>query len=106
MRYILTFGFMAALNPVSVSNAQSIGIVECDAFLKKYETCVSSMSGADTAQPKDMMQKTIIEMRKQYLDLKSSLTQDQMKDICVQQATGMKDTFEAFFFCCCCHFFG
>lgn len=94
MRYSIALGLISALNPASVCNAQSIGIVECDAFLKKYEICVSSMSGDDAAQTKDMMQKTIIETRKQYLDFKNSLTQDQMKDICIQQATGMKNTFE------------
>jgi hypothetical protein len=78
MKRIFTFGITLALIPASFCNAQAVGVAECDSFLKKYETCTTSLSEPSQKQTKELLQQSIIDMRKQFLDLKQSVTQDQL----------------------------
>jgi hypothetical protein len=91
MKFLAASTALVFLSTCSVA-AQDVGVPECDDYLRVYERCIATSATADIKQ---MMLDAVKEQRKNYLELKVQGTVTQLREVCIDNKTEMKATFDA-----------
>jgi hypothetical protein len=76
----------------SSADAQDVGVVECDAYLKYYAQCIEK--GAASGE-KQMMLDAVVSSRKDFIELKTQVPPEALQKICKDSQSAMAPTFEA-----------
>jgi endonuclease III len=88
----LLMSLAASVMFATSTQAQDVGVAECDAYLKYYAQCIEKSAGAGE---KKMMLDAIVSSREGFLDLKTNVPQETLQKICKDTQTAMAQTFES-----------